>query len=116
MAYDEDLAHRVRAALSNETGLTEKAMFGGVGFMLDGHMALAASSTGGLMVRVDPREADDLVDGRLVVATHMRGRELRGWLDVRPDAVRSDAELSTWVRRGAEFVRTLPPKQHKRRS
>ena len=110
MAYDEVLAQRVEDLLDGEPGLSSRRMFGGRGFMLDGHIAVAAANHGGLMVRVDPTEGDQLVDGDTVRPMEMRGREMTGWLVVSPDAVASDDELATWVGRGVAFVRTLPPK------
>ena len=110
MGYDEALALRVREALAAEDGVTERRMFGGLGFMLHGHMAVAAGSRGGLMVRIDPARGDGLVDGEHVRRTVMRGRELDGWLDVDPEAVASDDDLERWVAEGAAYVRTLPPK------
>lgn len=111
MAYDVDLAARVRAVLAGESGLTEQRMFGGLGFMLDGHMAVAASGQGGLMVRVDPDEGERLVDGADVAPMEMRGRAMTGWLRVRTEAVADDDALREWVARGAAYVRTLPPKR-----
>lgn len=111
MAYDEELAHRIREVLSDESGLTERAMFGGLGFMLDGHMAVAAGSGGSLMVRVDPDAAADLVNGESVTYMEMGGRSLRGWLLVDPSSTADDKSLGRWVERGVDFVRTLPPKR-----
>lgn len=108
MAYDEELANRIRAVLSAEEDLTEKAMFGGLGFMLGGRMAVAAGSKGVLMVRIDPAEGDALVDGDRVRFVRMRGREMRGWLDVHPEAIADDDELRAFVGRGAAYVRSLP--------
>lgn len=107
MAYDEELAHRVRAALGPEPGLTEKRMFGGLGFMVDGHMAVAASGQGGLMVRVDPAASEELVDHVHVERVVMRGREMDGWLRVATEAVDADAALQDWVARGVAAARAL---------
>jgi TfoX/Sxy family transcriptional regulator of competence genes len=111
VAYDEELADRIRDVLSHESGLTERAMFGGLGFMLDGHMAVAAASRGSLMVRVDPEDSDELVDGVAVNPMEMSGRSMRGWLLVESSATGDDASLAEWVRRGVAFVRALPPKK-----
>ncbi|WP_353952200.1 TfoX/Sxy family protein [Knoellia sp. S7-12] len=111
VAYDEVLANRIRTALSDESGLTERAMFGGLGFMLDGHMAVAAGSGGSLMVRVDPDDAADLVDGEAVTYMEMGGRSLHGWLLVGSACAADDDTLGRWVQRGVAFVRALPPKQ-----
>lgn len=110
MAFDEEMADRVRSALAGEPDLTERKMFGGLGFMLAGHMALAAGSLGRLMVRVQPAEAEDLIDADGVEPMVMRGRELAGWLLVQPEAVASDEAMASWVARGVAYVRTLPAK------
>jgi hypothetical protein len=108
MAYDEALAADLRARLGGEPGLTEKRMFGGLAFLVNGHMAVAASGQGGLLVRCDPERTDDLVDGEHVRRMEMRGRETDGWLRV--DAVGSDEELQRWVGVGVGYARSLPPK------
>lgn len=110
MAYDEELADRLRAALGDQPELTEKRMFGGLGFMVEGHMAVAASGQGGLMVRVDPADSEELVDHVLVDRVVMRGRAMDGWLRVAPEAVESDEALQGWVRRGVAAARSLPPR------
>jgi len=103
MAYDEDLANRIREALADEQGVTEKRMFGGLAFLIGGHMAVAASGQGGLMVRCDPDATEVHLDNgaeRMV----MRGREMNGWLRVYTE------EIDPWVRVGASYARSLPPK------
>ena len=110
MAYDEALAQRLHDLLGGEPGLTSRRMFGGLGFMLDGHMALAASSSGALMVRVDPAQGEAWTDDPAVNPMEMRGRSMAGWLLVAPEAVADDEQLRRWVDRGVAFVRTLPPK------
>jgi TfoX/Sxy family transcriptional regulator of competence genes len=110
MPYDETLAARVRALLEGEEAISEKAMFGGLAFLLDGNMAVAASRNGGLMVRVDPAEGERLVASTVAVPMVMRGREMVGWLRV-VEGLDSDAGLSAWVRRGTDYARTLPPKE-----
>lgn len=110
MAYDEVIADRLRQILDGEPGLSEKAMFGGLAFLLDGHMAVAAGSNSALLLRVDPQRAESLVDGRLVRRFVMRGREMTGWLQVESERVSSDDELRHWVQHGIDFVRALPPK------
>ena len=107
MAYDEDLADRLRVALGDQPALTEKRMFGGLGFMVEGHMAVAASGQGGLMVRVDPATSAGLVDGDLVERVVMRGRAMDGWLHVATEAVEADAALQDWVARGVAAARAL---------
>ena len=108
MAYDEDLAERVRDELGG-AGVTERKMFGGLGFMVDGHMAVAARRGGDLMVRADPTTAEEWIDGEVVRPMEMRGRPISGWLIVTIDAL-DDATLATWVGRGAAYARSLPPK------
>ena len=109
MAYDEDLADRVRALLESEAGIAEKRMFGGLAFLVGGNMAVAASGQGGLLVRVDPADADDLLAEPHVRPMEMRGREMRGWLRVDAEVVKGPA-LEPWVRRGVAFARSLPAK------
>ncbi len=111
MAYDEILAERIAALLSDETGVTSKKMFGGIGFMVDRHMAVAAGSSGDLMVRVDPETGQGWADGETVRPMEMRGRVMNGWLLVAPEALDSEADLRLWVDRGVAYVRTLPPKR-----
>ena len=82
MAYDEDLADRIRALVAGEAGLTEKKMFGGLAFLIGGNMAVAASGKGGLMVHVDPASSDALVTETNARLMEMRGREMKGWLRV----------------------------------
>jgi TfoX/Sxy family transcriptional regulator of competence genes len=110
MAYDEDLANRIRELLAGEDGVAEMAMFGGLAFLLGGNMAIAASGQGGLLVRVGPAEGERLLSSPHVSAMAMRGREMKGWLRVEPEGVRSKRALEPWVRRGIEFARTLPAK------
>ncbi|MPY97852.1 MAG: RNA methyltransferase [Actinophytocola sp.] len=110
MAYDEDLANRIRELVAAESGVAEQRMFGGLAFLIDGNMSVAASGQGGLLVRADPAEAAALVDDPHVTPMVMGGREMRGWLNVTLDAVRSDEALRTWVTRGVAFARTLPAK------
>lgn len=110
MAYDEELAQRVADLLAGEPGVTSRKMFGGLGFMVDGHMAVAAASAGSLMVRADPTDAEAWVDGTSVAPMEMRGRPMTGWLLVSAEGLDDDDLLRLWVDRGVAFVRTLPPK------
>lgn len=110
MAYDEDLADRIRELASGERALTEKKMFGGLAFLVGGHMAVAASGQGGILVRVDPAESESLVAKTNAYPMEMRGREMRGWLRLDAEHVRTKAQLSKWVRRGIDCARSLPPK------
>lgn len=109
MSYDEALAERIRACLDGVVPYVEKKMFGGLGFMVEGNMAVAASGQGGLLARVDPgRAADWLADG--VEPMIMQRRPMNGWLRVADEAVAEDDALQEWVDRCLEFVATLPPK------
>lgn len=111
MAYDEDLADRVRELLAREAKLSEKKMFGGLAFLVAGNMAVAASGQGGLLVRVDPAESGRLTESTNATFMVMRGREMHGWLRIDSGDVRTKRELARWVTRGATFARSLPPKQ-----
>lgn len=111
VAYDEHLADRIRALLEGEAGLTEKRMFGGLAFLIDGNMAVAASGQGGLLVRADPATSDDLLTSSGVRRMEMGGRQMQGWLRVDTDAVRTKRQLRKWVRIGAGYARTLPAKR-----
>jgi TfoX/Sxy family transcriptional regulator of competence genes len=108
MAYDQELAEHIRELMAGQQGVTEQRMFGGLGFMLNGNMAVAARSGGGMLVRVDPEAGEELIDGKQVRAMVMRGREMAGWLAV--DAG-TDEEIERWVARGAAYARSLPPKK-----
>lgn len=110
MAYDEQLAERIRELVAAEPALTEKKMFGGLAFLVNGNMAVAASGQGGLLVRVDPAESDALVADSSARPMEMRGREMPGWLRVGSDDLRAQEALSAWVDRGLAFARSLPPK------
>ena len=111
MAYDEDLANRIRELIAGEAGVTEQRMFGGLAFLIGGNMSVAASGQGGLMVRVDPEETDRLVAKPHARPFEMRGREMRGWLRVDPEGVRTKRQLEPWVARGVSYARSLPPKR-----
>src|SRR3954454_6293088 len=107
MTYDRELADRLRAALSTEPGVTEKAMFGGLAFLVDGSMAVAASGQGGLMVRCDPARADELTAADGVERMVMRGRAMDGWLRVSADVVEDEDTLRSWVTIGRDVARSL---------
>lgn len=109
MAYDEVLAQRIHDLLDGEPGVTSRKMFGGLGFMVEGHMAVAAGSSGALMVRTDPDEGAAWV-GEHVQPMEMNGRSMTGWLLVDTEALQDDGDLQVWVERGVAFVRALPPK------
>ena len=110
MAYDEDLADRIRELLASEPDVTEKGMFGGLAFLVAGNMVAAASGQGGLLARVDPEEGEALMGSDGVAPMEMRGREIAGWLRVESSALGTKAELETWVRRSVVYARSLPPK------
>ncbi len=111
MAYDEELAGRIRGLIGAEPALTEQKMFGGLAFLVGGNMAIAASGQGGLLVRVDPAETDALVASTGAQMMEMRGRSMPGWLRVDAHAVRTEDELSAWVDRGVSYARSLPAKR-----
>ncbi|MEJ7832063.1 MAG: TfoX/Sxy family protein [Nocardioides sp.] len=109
MAYDEDLADRLRIRLQDREDVTERKMFGGLAFLLGGNMAVAVSGQGGLMVRCDPADSDaHVADGATRMV--MRGREMDGWLRVEDSAVTADAELDRWVAIGVRYAASLPAK------
>lgn len=108
MAYDEELAERIRVLMAGEPNVTEQKMFGGLAFLVGGNMAVAAGGKGGLLVRVDPDASDALVATGKADLMEMRGRTMRGWLRVDPAEAR---ELGEWVERGTAYARSLPPKR-----
>jgi len=110
MAYDESLAQRIRTLVKTQTGLSEKKMFGGLAFLVNGNMSIAASGQGGLLVRVDPAQTDMLVAATKAKVMMMRGRDMPGWLRVATDDSTSDAELAQWAELGISYARSLPPK------
>jgi TfoX/Sxy family transcriptional regulator of competence genes len=111
MAFDQDLANRIREVVQDEPGLSETRMFGGLAFLVHGNMAVGASSQGGLLLRIDPALADSLVDGQHVRRFEMRGREMDGWLRVDVEALTTDDELRSWVGYGLAYARSLPLKK-----
>jgi TfoX/Sxy family transcriptional regulator of competence genes len=110
MAYDESLAIRIRDLLADEPEVTEKRMFGGLAFLLNGNMSVAASHTGGLLVRVDPADTDACIAKPHVALMEMRGRTMDGWITVAPEGLKTKRGLASWVKRGVAFAKTLPPK------
>ena len=111
MAYDEALADRIRDLLPDNADVTEKKMFGGLAFLVGGHLAVSASGQGGVMVRVDPAESDALVAKSNARPMEMRGRMMQGWLRVDTDDVRTKRQLEKWVKLGVTYARSLPPKR-----
>jgi TfoX/Sxy family transcriptional regulator of competence genes len=107
VAYDEELADRIRSLVAGESGVTEQKMFGGLAFLVNGNMAVAASGQGGILVRVDPVESAQLVETTAAEEMVMRGRSMAGWLRVEP----AEDELPQWVERGVSYARSLPPKR-----
>jgi TfoX/Sxy family transcriptional regulator of competence genes len=113
VAYDADLADRIREMVAAERGVTEKKMFGGLAFLIGGNMAIAASGQGGILVRVDPEQTDRLVAGSAAEVAVMRGRAMAGWLRVESRDVRTKPQLAKWVRLGTAYARSLPAKSDK---
>jgi TfoX/Sxy family transcriptional regulator of competence genes len=111
VAYDEALAGRIRAMLAAEPGLTEMRMFGGLAFLVNGNMAVAAGSAGALMVRAARDEYEALVSAGDADPVLMRDRPMRGWLEVDRARLGTDEQLTRWVDLGVGYARTLPPKR-----
>ena len=111
MAYDEDLANRIRELIAGAPDVTEQRMFGGLAFLVGGNMSVAASGQGGLMVRVDPGDMAALLAKPHARPFEMRGRAMKGWLRVDPEGVRTKRQLEPWVKRGVAYGRSLPPKR-----
>ena len=110
MAYDEDLANRIRELIAGDDGVREQRMFGGLAFLINGNMAVSASGQGGLLLRVDPAETDTLLRRQHARPFVMRGREMQGWLRVADEGVRTKRQLESWVKRGVAYARSLPAK------
>jgi TfoX/Sxy family transcriptional regulator of competence genes len=110
MAYDEQLASRIRDLVAGTGGLSEQKMFGGLAFLVGGNMAVAASGQGGLLVRVDPDHSAELVASTPATPMEMRGREMAGWLRVQDADVAAHADLAAWVERGLAYASSLPAK------
>jgi TfoX/Sxy family transcriptional regulator of competence genes len=110
MAYDEDLANRIRELIAGETGVTEKKMFGGLAFLIGGNMSVSVSGQGGLLLRIDPAETDALAAKPHAERFVMRGRAMDGWLRVDPEGLETKRQLERWVARGVTYARSLPAK------
>ena len=110
MPVDPDFADRIRGALAGEDGVTEKAMFGGLAFLVAGNMAVGVANTGELMVRVGPEATDDALAEAHTRLFDMGGRPMRGWILVAREGASGQQQLEAWVRRGVRFARTLAPK------
>jgi TfoX/Sxy family transcriptional regulator of competence genes len=111
VAYDEELADRIRDLIGGERQLTEKKMFGGLAFLIGGNMAVAASGQGGVLVRVDPAQSDEFVARTNARPMEMRGRAMQGWLRVNSEDLRTKRQLAKWVELGTTYARSLPPKR-----
>ncbi len=111
VAYDEDLANRIRELIAGEPNVTEKKMFGGLAFLVGGNMAVAASGQGGLMLRCDPDESGALIAKPHASKMVMRGRAMDGWLRVTDEGIKTKRQLEPWVKRGVQYARSLPPKR-----
>jgi TfoX/Sxy family transcriptional regulator of competence genes len=110
VAYDEDLANRIRELIATAGDVTEKRMFGGLAFLIGGHMSVSVSGKGGLLLRCDPAETDVLLGKPHAGPFEMRGRVMEGWLRVDPEGVQTKRQLERWVARGVGYARSLPPK------
>ncbi len=111
MAYDEDLADRIRELIAAEPDVTERQMFGGLAFLVAGNMSVAVSGQGGLLVRVAPSETDALLAQPNAHPFEMRGRPMQGWLRVDARGVQTEHQLAAWAGRGVAYARSLPPKR-----
>ena len=111
MAYDEELSDRIRELLGPQRGITERRMFGGLAFLIGGNMAIAASGQGGVLVRVDPEQSDNLVATTAATEAVMRGRPMAGWLRVASEDLRTKRQLAKWVKLGSNYARSLPKKR-----
>jgi TfoX/Sxy family transcriptional regulator of competence genes len=111
VAYDEELANRIRELVGTESNLTEQKMFGGLAFLIGGNMAVAASGQGGILVHVDRAQSDTLVATTSARLMEMRGRRMQGWLRVDPEHVRTKRQLAKWVELGTTYARSLPAKR-----
>src|SRR5947207_15536879 len=110
MAYEEGFAHRVRELLADQDAITEKAMFGGLAFLLHGNMAVGISSGDELMVRVGADATDDALGRPHTRLFDMTGRPMKGWILVAPEGLKTKRQLGAWVARGVQFASSLPPK------
>src|ERR1700722_19728551 len=111
MAYDLDLANRIRECIGAEPGLSEQQMFGGLAFLINGNMSVSASRQGGLLLRTEPAQTEKLVTRAHAEPFVMRGREMSGWLRVDSEGVRTKRDLARWVSLGVDYARSLPPKR-----
>ncbi|MGI8716023.1 MAG: TfoX/Sxy family protein [Solirubrobacteraceae bacterium] len=110
MAYDEDLANRIRELVADQEGVTERKMFGGLAFLIAGHMSVSVSGRGGLLLHVDAADTEALLAKPHAQPFEMRGRTMEGWVRIEAEGVRTKRQLKRWVARGVAHARTLPPK------
>ncbi|NUP75731.1 MAG: TfoX/Sxy family protein [Sinomonas sp.] len=110
MAYDTELAERIRDLLTGKAEFTEKKMFGGLAFLIGGNMAVSASGHGGMLLRADPSASDELCSNPGIERAIMQGRAMDGWLRVADSAIASDDDLERWVQVGVLYASSLPPK------
>ena len=111
MAYDDDLANRIREIVLSEPGVAEQKMFGGLAFLINGNMSVSASGKGGLLLHVDPDECDALLAKPHAYPFEMRGRAMQGWLRVDAEGVKTKRQLERWVARGVDYAKSLPKKR-----
>jgi TfoX-like protein len=110
MPYDTHAADGIRVLLADRPGVVEKKMMGGLVFMVNGHMCVTASGRGGILVRVGPEAQARALKEPQVQPMRMAGRSMAGFVRVMPDGYQTAAGLRKWVKRGLDFVQTLPPK------
>jgi len=110
VAYDSEIAERIRDALAHEPDVVERKMFGGLAFLIRGNMTVVASSKGGLMIRADPTTTAHLVQTTSAEFAEMRGRQMRGWLHIDGETLQSETELDPWINRALDYSSTLPQK------
>ncbi len=111
MAYDEDLANRVRELVLSEDGVREQLMFGGLTFLINGNMSVSVSGRGGLLLRIDPDQTEQLLAKPFAHPFEMRGRAMQGWLRIEEEGVRRRPQLERWVARAVAHARSLPRKR-----
>jgi len=109
VVYSESLASRIRQTLAGRRGITEKKMFGGIGFLLNGNMCVGVSQTS-LIVRLGPEQADEARRQPNVVEFDVAGRPLKGWVMIEAEGIDTDEQLTAWIQQAVEFVETLPRK------
>jgi len=114
MAYDEALAERVRALVGPNPAVSEKKMFGGLAFLINGHMSVAVSGHGGLLLHVDPAQSKELLATTNATPMEMRGHTMTGWLRVSATDVADDTNLSYWIDLSTTYAHQLPPKAKKK--